>query len=233
MAFVSDALSYGGLFLEAVAILLLVSGPLSRYFPVFLYLLTSFAVTASLAWVYSTRGVADPLYFNLYWGGEIMIDLLLFILVISLTTKALEGNPAKPKVVRLLTIVLVAVLVLPFVLFQSKIFGRSWYESVGQLLNFGAAVMNLALWSALILSRQRDRQLLTVSAGLGVTVAAAAVTLGVRKLTDQDDVMRTITDATYRISQVACPLIWCWAFRPPKKNQPAVPPPVGATSSAN
>jgi hypothetical protein len=113
-------------------------------------------------------------------------------------------------------------------LFDSTMFGRRWYQSVGQLFNFGAAIMNLALWSALVISKQRDRQLLTVSAGLGVTVAGAALALGVRQFTAQDDVLRTITDYVYRACQIASPLIWCWAFRPAKPQLTAPPVTVSA-----
>ena len=232
MAFVSEALSYTGMILQVLALILLFRGPLTRYFPLFLYLFTLLGITSVLGWVYRTQGASNEMYFNVYWGGEILNDLLLFFLVISLTIRALEGNPLRPKMVQMLAIVLIAVLVIPFVLFDSSIFGRRWNQSVAQLLNFGAGVMNLALWSALLLSRQRDRQLLTVSAGLGVTVAGAALTLGVRQFTHQDDLLRTITDVVYRVSQIASPLIWCWAFRPAKPNL-AVPPPVDITASAS
>jgi hypothetical protein len=233
VAFVSEILAYGGLILQVIALVLLIRGPVSRYFPLFLYLFTFIAVTLCIAWVYRTQGVGNELYFNVYWGGEMLTDLLSFFLVISLTMRALEGNPLRPKMVRLLAIIVLVALVAPFILFESSVFGRRWNQSVGQLFNFGAAVMNLVLWGALIVSKQRDRQLLTVSAGLGVTVAGAALTLGVRQFTNQDDVLRTMTDAVYRISQIASPLIWCWAFRPGKPNL-AVPPPVGnPTTSAS
>jgi hypothetical protein len=224
VAFVSELLTYGGTILQIAALILLVRGPVARYFPIFLYLVTLIVITVTLSWVGGTQGVASPLYFNAFWGGELLLDLMVFFLVISLTVRALEGNAVRPKIVRFLTIVLIVTLAVPF-FFDSAIFGRRWNQSVAQLFNFGAAIMNLALWSALILSRVKDRQLFTVSAGLGVTVAGAALTLGVRQFTKQDDVLRTITDFVYRICQIASPLIWCWAFRPAKPNlsAPSVP----------
>jgi hypothetical protein len=225
VAFVSEILAYGGLILQVIALVLLIRGPWTRYFPLVLYLFTFIAVTLSIAWVYRTQGVANGLYFNLYWGGEILTDLLSFFLVISLTSRALEGNPMRASLIRLMTIVLVVALIVPFVMFDSAVFGRKWNQSTGQLFNFGAAVMNMALWSALVISKQRDRQLLTVSAGLGVTVAGAALALGVRQFTAQDDVLRMITDYVYRACQIASPLIWCWAFRPAKQKltSPGIP----------
>ena len=232
MAFLSEIVAYGGLGLQLVALVLLVRGPFSRYFPLFLYLISGIGLTVSLIWVYQTLGVSNELYFSMYWGGELLTDLLLFFLVISLTTRALEGHPMRKQVVRLLTMIMVFALIIPFVTFDSAMFGRRWNQSVSQLFNFGAALMNLALWSALIVSKRRDRQLLMVSAGLGITVAGSALTLGVRQFTHQGDVLRTITDFVYRACQIAGPAMWCWAFRPAKKNGAEAPPAVLTTPSA-
>ena len=222
---ISNIVGISGIILEVLALALLLRGPASRYFPLVLFLFTSTGVTIAQGWVLRTRGGGDPMYFNVYWGGEILLDGLLFFLVISLTVRALEGNPLKAKVVRFLTIVLAVVVLLPFLLFETEVFGRRWNQSVGQLLNFGAAVMNLGLWSALVISKQRDRQLLTVSAGLGVAVAGAALTLGVRQFTHQGDLLREISDSVHRVTQIASPLIWCYAFRPakPRLTPPGVP----------
>ena len=214
---ISNTVGIAGMVLQVLALVLLIRGPLSRYFPLFLYLFTWTGATIAEGWVLRTYGARDASYFNVYWGGELLLDGLLFFLVISLTVRALEGSPLKPKVVRFLTIVLITVLALPFVLFESDVFGQRWNQSVAQLLNFGAAVMNLGLWSALVMSKPRDHQLLTVSAGLGVAVAGAALTLGVRQFTHHDgETLRVIADSVHRMSQIASPLIWCYAFRPAK-----------------
>jgi hypothetical protein len=225
VAFVSNALGIAGMVLQVVALILLIRGPLTRYFPLFLYLLTWTGSTVAEGWVLRSKGGGNVMYYKVYWGGELLLDLLLFFLVISLTVRALEGSPLRPKIVRFFTFILAAMVIVPFVLFESKVGSEHWNQSVAQLLNFGAAVMNLGLWSALVMTRQRDRQLLTVSAGLGVAVAGAALTLGVRQFTSQGDVLREITDSVHRLSQVASPLIWCWAFRPAKPNM-SVPVPV-------
>jgi hypothetical protein len=231
VSFISDILHYCGILLQVVALFLLVSGPFTRYFPLFLYLFSLIGTAVAETWALWTAGVRDPLYFNLYWGSEFLLDVLMFFLVISLTSRALEGSELRPKVTRLMTIIVVVTLVIPFVAFDSDVFGRRWNQSVGQLLNFAAALMNLMLWSALILARQKDRQLLMVCAGLGVTVAAAALTLGVRQFTQQDDLLRSLVDWVHRLSQSAGPLMWCWAFRPAKPKLSI--PPVDLTASAS
>lgn len=234
MAFVSNALGIAGMVLQVGALVLLLRGPLTRYFPLFLYLLTLTGDTVAEGWVLRTYGGGNPMYYNVYWGGELLLDLLLFFLVISLTVRALEGSPLKPKIVRFLLGVCVVVLVVPFLAFDHGVFSRKWNQSVAQLLNFGAAVMNLGLWSALVLSRPRDRQLLTVSAGLGIAVAGAALTLGVRQFTVDGDLLRQVSDSLHRMTQIASPLIWCWAFWSSRPRIALPPgPPVDLTASAN
>ena len=230
MAFASQLLEYGGLVLQVASLILLVSGPLNRYFPLFLYLLSLIVTTGAEAWVIRSVGVSNDLYFNVYWGGEFLLDALMFFLVISLTARALEGSPMRSKTLTLLFVIVGVAVLVPFVAFDSDVFGRRWNQSVGQLLNFGVALMNLVLWSSLLLARQKDRQLLTVSAGLGVTVASAALTLGVRQFTSQGDVLRDIVDWVHRLSQCVGPAMWCWAFRPLKPR--LARPPVDVTASA-
>lgn len=226
MAFISDIIGYGEIVLQALALVLLVRGPLSRYFPLFLYLASAVGVALALGWVFYVSGPATQLYYEVYWGSEFLLDPLRLFLIASLTARALEDHPLRQKASLLTVIVLVVVFAIPFVAFTSPIFGRHWNQSVAQLLNFGAALMNLVLWSALIVTKRRDPQLLTVSAGLGVTVAGAALMLGVRQFTAQGDPMRILTDYAYRVGQLAGPLIWCWAFWPYKRRRntpPSVP----------
>ncbi len=226
MAFVSNALGIVGTLLSLVTLVFLVRGPLSRYFGLFLFLLTSSGAWILMGWVLLTQGPRNSaLYRNVYWGSELLLDLLVFFLVIWLTARTLEGSPMRSKALRLLGGILVVVLATPFVLFHShQIYSSWWNQRVAQLLNFGAGIMNLALWSTLLFTRQRDKQLLAVCAGLGVIVTGAALTLGVRLLTDEDSVLRNIADAVYRLTQIAGPAIWCWAFRPRKpKAAPTAP----------
>ena len=73
--------------------------------------------------------------------------------------------------------------------------------------------MNLGLWTALIGSKHKDAQLLTVSAGLGVAVTGQAVYYGLRLMTTNPLVYR-ISDALNVLTYIAGVAIWCWAFRP-------------------
>lgn len=225
MASVSNALGMIGTLIPVLALILLIRGPLSRYFALFLFLLSSSATGILQGWVFNTYGASSPYYFRAYWGSELLIDLLFFFLVIWLTARALEGSPHRAGALKFLGLILVIALAVPFLFFQSPLFSGRWNSSTAQLLNFGAAIMNLGLWSALLMSRNRDRQLFTVSAGLGVSVAGAALLLGVHQLTSQGSVMENIARTVYRVTEIISSLIWCWAFWPHKKKQATPPPP--------
>ena len=62
------------------------------------------------------------------------------LLVVSHNTLALVG------------LTVVAVLA-PFVLFKSATFSTRWNQSVSQLLNFGAGIMVMVLWTSLVTSK--------------------------------------------------------------------------------
>jgi len=216
--FVSNSLGYAGTILQVILLVLIIRGPLSRYFPLFLYVLSSVAIYVAEGWVIQKWGADREHYYPVYWGGGLFLGLQLFLVMIILTLRALEGSPLRSKVLRFMGVVLVVVLVVPFVAFESRVGYTKWYDSTWQLLTFGAAVMNLALWGALLVSKLRDRQLLTVSAGLGVALAGAAVTIGMRNFTDEDSVGRVIADYSHRLLDIGSALILCYAFRPQRKS---------------
>lgn len=216
MSLVATIFGYLGTFLELLLLVLIVRGPFKNYFPLFLYVLTVVAVSFTEGYVLQRWGLDVQHYYRVYWGGELLLDLQLFLLMIALTSRALEQSPLRPKVMRFMLSVSVVVLLLPFVLFENPIFKTRWLDSTSQLLNFAAAVMNLALWGALVIGRTRDRQLLTVSAGLGVAVAGAALAHGLRYFTGEATLMRSLADWANRLLTIGSTLIWCWAFRPRK-----------------
>ena len=218
MDFLSNSLGYAGTFLQIVLLVLLLRGPYSRYFPLFLYVLTSVAVLFAQGYVLQRWGADREHYYPVYWGGELLLSIQLLLLMIMLTLRALEGNPLRAKLMRFMVAALGVILVIPFVAFESRVYTTRWNDSTTQLLNFGAAAMNLALWGALLIDKRRDRQLLAVSAGLGVALAGAAVTHGLRNFTGEASVGREIADYGARLLNIGSVLIWCWAFRPARKS---------------
>lgn len=203
--------------LQALLVFFLLSGPLRKYFIVFVYS-TAYLLTSGLeALVIRQAGKTSALYSRIYWTDEIILDLLLFLMVILLTFQATKGSILRRAVSKMLFLVVVVAIALPFVIGSRPYFSPRWFRFTGQILNFGGAIMNLALWTALIGSKHKDPQLLAVSAGLGVAVTGQAVYYGLRLLTTVP-LVRSISDVLNVLTYLAGVAIWCWAFRSAKRT---------------
>ena len=231
------ALGQVALFLEAISIAIqaaviffLLRGSFRRYPLLLLYCFLQLVATVAEEYVYRVFGEPSTLYHRLYWTDEISLDLLLFLMVITLTYQALEGSPLRKTMGRLLGAVVVIVLVVPFVLFSARRFNSAWFDGASQLLNFGGAIMNLGLWTALIGIRKRDPLLLKVSAGLGVAVTGAAIAYGLRRFTPPGGTLQQLANLFKTITYLASVAIWCWAFRSAAGKNRTSPAPIGSPS---
>jgi len=225
VSYLFNILGYAGVVLQACLVVFLFLGPYRRYIVLLVYALTMLATTVL---EFAVRNNA-ALYRKIYWSDEVIWFFMLFLTVISLTYLALEGSPLRAKAARILAVIFVGVLVLPFVLFKPPFFANphqwtgawgAWFNSASQILNFGGAIMNLALWSALLTSRRRDPQLLALSAGLGVILAGQAIAFGIRHFTHED--ARWIPDLLHDFSDVAGTMILCFALWPAKNARQPV-----------
>ena len=204
----------------AVIVLLLRRSAFRRYPLLLVYCILQLAATVAEEYVSRVHGQTN-FFRNLYWTDEITLDLLLFFMVIALIYRALEGSPMRVAMGRLLGAVVAIVLVVPFVVFTARRFSTTWFDGTSQLLNFGAAIMNLGLWTALIGTKRRDPLLLSVSAGLGVAVTGAAIAYGLRRFTPPTSTPQQLANLFKTLTYLASVAIWCWAFRPSAKNTPA------------
>lgn len=223
-----------------VLIFLLLLGPTRKLWVLLLYVSWELFGTVGLT-VADLRlnGTSQPehntnpglLYSALYWTNDVIVDLLRFVLLAVLIYQVV-GN-SKPLIRQLLTGLVVAMVVLPFLLFH-PIFpaprfaadpftaypGVAWFNSTGQLLNFGDALMNVILWGALIQAKKRDPQVLAVSIGLGILVTSFAFGYGLRHFVPRGEWTATF-NLFLNLMQLAVWLIWCRAFWPvPKQKMP-------------
>lgn len=212
--FISNALDVVNLALLCLVVFYLIRGPFRRY-PILLAYCVAELVTAAAEYFVSNYG-SHQVFIRLYYADEVGIDLLLFFMVISFTYRALEGNPMRAAAGRILAVVTIGVLVLPFALFYRSIRDFAhFFSKTSELLNFGAAVMVLVLWTALLSAKARDRQLLMVSAGLGLQVTAQAIGFGIRQFLSGDQ--RWIVDLFMMIAHLPSIYLWVLAFRPAPK----------------
>jgi hypothetical protein len=223
MNYVYDLLGIGnGVVLLSVLVLLL-RGPFRRFWVLLVYVAWELFATATLT-VYDLlytgpaqgkvlQAEAVKLYARLYWSNDVIVDLFRFLLVIVLTYAATPEGAKRTSIGRILGGIVVVVLLLPFLLFPLHFAPwpeASWFNSTSELLNFGAAIMNLGLWGALLANRKRDPQFVAVSIGLGVVVTGAAVSYGLRHLLPSSAIF--IPNIFLMVTQLAGWSIWCRAF---------------------
>jgi len=215
---------------QITLIFLLLRSSSFRHYPFLLvYSVLQLIITAVEEYVYRVYSLASPIYGKLYWTDEVIMDLLLFLMVIVLTYRALESSPLRAGMGQLLGAVVVIVVTVPFVLFSARRFSTPWFDGTAQLLNFGGAIMNLGLWTALIGTKKRDPLLLTVSAGLGVAVTGAAIAFGLRRFTPPTSTPQQLANLFKTLTYLVSVAIWCWAFRPTARKSPT--PPAAVTTS--
>lgn len=226
-----NALEVGNLVLQILVIAYLLKGSYQRY-PILLIYCMAELLTAGSEYFVSNYG-SHELFIRLYYADEVGVDLILFLMVITFTYRAMEGNPMRVPAGRALGFITLVVLAVPFLLFHQSLGDPAvFFNGAGEVLNFGAAIMNLVLWTALLGAKKRDAQLLTVSAGLGLQVTAQAIGFGVRHLMTPRH--RWMPDLFMVIAHTISVLIWLRAFRPaarpPGGVAPLAAPPTGIHS---
>lgn len=225
-------LVYASIALQSVLLFSLVlRGHFRRYPPLAAYSCFILVATVAEYLVQNAVGNRSAAFRYLYMTDQAIIDLTLFLMVIAMTNQAMAGNPLCSKFERFLKLTVISAVVLPFVLFRDPILGTRWFNETSQLLDFGAAIMNLGLWTALLGDKKRDATLLAVSAGLGVAVTGAAITNGLLHFKWAHGTAREIVNLIKAVTYVVSLLIWCrafWPFPPSKPDRAA--PPIVATN---
>ena len=232
MNYVYDVLGIGnGVVLLSVLILLL-RGSFRKFWVLLVYVAWELFATATLT-LYDVlyagaaqgkvlQAEAVRLYTRLYWSNDVIVDLLRFLLVIVLTYSATPEGAKRTSIGRILGGIVLVVLVLPFLLFPLHFKPwpeASWFNSTSELLNFGAAIMNLGLWGALLANRKRDPQFVAVSIGLGVVVTGSAISYGLLHLVPPS--ADFIPSIFLMLTQLAGWSIWCRAFWRFPRTSPA------------
>src|SRR5580658_2393909 len=138
------------------SVVFLLLGPVRRYRFVLAYCSLQLCTSALETVTLRKFGSRSRQYSTAFWTDEIVLDLLLFLILILLAYRAMEGSPARGTMGRLLGAVTVIAIALPFVLFKGAFVKTAWLGHASQVLNFGAAIVNLGLWTVLLGSRKRD-----------------------------------------------------------------------------
>jgi len=117
----------------------------------------------------------------LYWVDERVMQVLVFLLVISLIYRAAAHLKTRNTLVAgaVCAILLFAGLTL-FIYYDPNIKTGTWMNPWLRNLNFSAAILDLGLWALLIGARKKDYRLLMVSGALGIQFTVGAIGQAVR-----------------------------------------------------
>jgi hypothetical protein len=163
----------------------LLRGAYKRYPFVFIYslvlLLTSVVDVATISGVgkFSQQLAPD------YYRSEAFRQVLLFAVVVSLMDRALQDRALRQHLrIYLLSGAAVALGVSLWIHSNVQFYSLRM-TLVGRDLSFGSAVLNLLLWSILISSKRRDRELLLITGGLGLQFTGEALGQSLRQIAGQ------------------------------------------------
>ncbi|HTS65631.1 MAG TPA: hypothetical protein VMH28_26595 [Candidatus Acidoferrales bacterium] len=207
-----------GLVLDVLVVTaLLRSGSARRYPFLLVYVIVDFATTlievpSGLSLNVAQSPDATRLYAALYWWNERIIQVLVFLIVISLVYRATEQWKPLRKLLAAMVVATLAIVVVSFVIhYRPGVSPGVWMTPVTRDLNFCAAILDLGLWGLLIRARQRDYKLLMVSGALGIAFTAGAIGQAFRGMSRTPGLV--LGDLIY-LANLACLYIWWQAFRP-------------------
>jgi hypothetical protein len=176
-----------GLPLEVLIIVALLRGGYRRFPFIFAYIVCDFVTTvlempAGLGYA---RGGAQSVdqYAGLYWIDEVILQVLIYAVVMSLiyaaTSQLRSRRTVRASVIAGAILIAAASLAMHYRPGMNK---GSYMTPWTRDLNFCSAILDLGLWALLIGSRARDHQMLLLSGALGIKFAGESIGESVRQL---------------------------------------------------
>jgi len=241
LQFAYDLCAYtAGLVLDVLVIAALLRNGYRRFPFVLIYLIVDLLTsvieipqTLSLKAVQTREALI--FFMRVYYWNERIIHVLVFLIVIGMIAGTLgEGRRRRGALAILIGGTLLFAAITFAVHFDAKTPLVRWIVPWTRDLNFGAAILDMGLWAALMGRREKDIRILMVAAGLGIQFTGGAIGYAIRGMsnpgaTAAGNVMYKIAGDLLYLTTLACLYIWWQAFRnPPKppaatKHHPTVP----------
>lgn len=212
-----------GIPLELLVVAALIRGPYRQFPLVFLYAAASLVTTSveippyvqyfvtgdASVWSHAART---------YWVNECILQLLIFALVIGLIDSATTAGRRR-RLVRA-GLIAGALLFAGASLFihyiPPPVKPGYWMTPWTRDLSVCTTVLDLALWTMLIASRQGDRRLLLISGALGMQFTGEAIGAAIRNLSvpKMVEALSITGSVVTMLADMACLYVWWQAFRP-------------------
>jgi hypothetical protein len=155
-----------------------------------------------------------PAYY--YWINEVLTQVLIFAVVVSLISYATAALQSR-RVLR--TCLIGGPLLLAAISFgvhyKTEVVTGAWMAPWLRDLNFGAAILDLLLWGMLIAAKQKDYKVLMLSGALGIQFTGEAIGSALRTLSaPTKSKALSLTGAIIVVlADLVCLYIWWQTFR--------------------
>lgn len=159
---------------------------------------------------------AKDLFVTLYWFDERVLLGLVFLLVIALIFQATTHMSSRRVVHVGVTAGAVLFAAVSFYIhYHPALKTGAWMTPWTGSLNFGAAVLDLALWMSLIGARKKDQRLLMLSGGLGIQFTGEAIGESIRNLSleSRSASLSLVGGALMIVTNLSFLYVWLQAFR--------------------
>jgi hypothetical protein len=146
-----------------------------------------------------------------YWIGEGIGQLLIFAAVISMIYVATATLEKRVQVRQALLSGAILFAVLSVALhYDPAIRNGKWMGLVSRDLNFCSAILDMALWTLLLLFQRQQHRLLLLSGGLGIQFTLTAIGHSMRQMLPAVLVLGNVLIV---VASFACLYVWWQAFR--------------------
>ncbi|MGO9262922.1 MAG: hypothetical protein ACLQU1_42580 [Bryobacteraceae bacterium] len=207
-----------GLPLELLVIAALVRSGYRQFPAAFAYVIALFLSTVvemplALAYNHTHDPHIGSRWAFWYWLDEIILQFLVLAVVMSLVWLATSAARSRRPLRAGLFLGILLFAGVSFLLhFDPKINTGEWMTPWARDLNFGSAILDMALWAMLIAKRQKDPRALMLSGGLGIMFSGEAIGESLRNLSRAavlpGDILMILTNLVFLY-------IWWQTFRAP------------------
>ncbi len=216
MQVVQWAFIIAGAIVQVLLIAALVRGSYRDFPFLFAYATASFLATAvEVAAILDLMGWSRYTY-KYYWINDVILQILIVLLVLSLMHLSLQGNAQRPVIMRMLGLAVVAVAGVSLAVYWNEPLNEKM-TNVARNLSFGAVLLNLVLWMSLIRHRLPDRRVLLISGALGIQMAGQAIGHSLRQMaTPRRSVPLVMAgNIVIAVAHVLCLYLWWQVLRKP------------------
>jgi hypothetical protein len=157
-------------------------------------------------------------------AGEVAAYALLLLVVFSLIYQATARFGARRLMRAILTAVPLLVIFASFLVhYDGQLRLGIWVTPWIRDLKFCAAILDMALWTLLLLTRNRDPRLLLLTGGMGVMFAGNAIGESVQHLANRNgsNTLFLVGSSLSVVADLAFLYIWWRSFREGKRVQGA------------